>query len=136
MPWLYCEPHGKEQEAASRSHAEEYREEGESVLVVKGRLNSGPWRCDRCNAELAPGTPAWLFSALPGRIVEELTDYDFGYEREYFAMTKADTAMVIGADWPDDSIRHRRPHRRSNRQPTSRPLCALDLFKPDAKKQP
>ncbi len=54
------------------------------------------------------GQTASLFSAFPVWVAEGLIDYDFGYEREYFAMGRADTAAVYGADWPDDSIRRRR----------------------------
>lgn len=129
MPRLYCEKHGRQCEADIIANRDTYRQEGESVLVVKGRLKCGPFLCDRCNKELAAGQAAWLISALPGWVADGLIDYDFGYEREYFAMAKTDTATVYGADWPDDSIRHRRPVRRSGRQTKSPPLCAMDLFK-------
>jgi hypothetical protein len=129
MPRLYCETHGREEEAEIIAHQDEYRQEGESVLVVSGKLISGVFVCDRCNREMAAGQTAWLISALPGWVAEGLTDYDFGYERGYFAMAKTDTASVYGIDWPDDSIRHRRPLRRSGRQDKSPPLCALDLLK-------
>ena len=127
MPRLYCDTHGREREAEILANQDTYRQEGESVLVVKGRLIRGPFLCDRCNKKLAAGKPAWLISALPGWVADGLIDYDFGYEREYFAMAKTDTATVYGTDWPDDSIRHRRPLRRSGGQTQSPPLCALEI---------
>ena len=127
MPRLYCETHGREREAEIIEQQDMYRQQGESVMVVKGRLKYGPFLCDRCNEERAAGQPAWLITALPGWVAAGLIDYDFGYEREYFAMAKTDTATVYGADWPDDSIRHRRPLRRFGRQVQSPPLCALDI---------
>jgi hypothetical protein len=127
MPRLYCETHGREEEAETIAHQEVYRQAGETVLVVGGRLTRGPFLCDRCNQELAAGQPAWLISALPGWVAEGLTDYDFGYERAYCAMAKTDTATAYGADWPDDSIRNRRPFRRTAGPTKSPPLCALDI---------
>ena len=113
MPRLLCETHGREEESETVRDQDEYRNAGECVLVVSGTLISGPWNCDRCNAELAVGQTASLFSAFPVWVAEGLIDYDFGYEREYFAMGRADTAAVYGADWPDDSIRRRRLGKRS-----------------------
>ncbi len=127
MPRLYCEEHGREDDARIIGRQEHYRQEDESVLVVRGKLISGPWCCDRCNATLRKGAIAWLFSAYPRWIAEGLTDYDFGQERQYFAMGKYDKATVYGADWPDDSIRHRRPARPGG-QKKSPPLCALDII--------
>lgn len=127
MPRLLCETHGREEEADRRRDQARYREAGECVLVVSGRLISGPWLCDRCNQALTAGKAAYLISALPGWVADGLIDYDFGYERAYFAMGKAETATAYGADWPDDSIRHRRPLRPSGRPDRSPPLCALDL---------
>ena len=129
MPRLYCETHGRDREAEIIANQETYRQEGESVLVVKGRLTCGPFLCDRCNKALAAGQPAYLISAMPGWVAEGLIDYDFGCEREYFAMAKTDTATVYGADWPDDSIRRRRPLSKPGRQAKSPPLCALDFLK-------
>jgi hypothetical protein len=129
MPHLYCDTHGREREAEIIADQDGYRQAGESVLVVSGKLTHGPFLCDRCNGELAAGQTAWLTSAMPGWVAEGLTDYDFGYERAYFAMAKTDTATVYGADWPDDSIRRRRPLRRSGRPDKSPPLCALDFLK-------
>ena len=106
MPYLYCEQHGQEHQAGTISRQEELRQEGESVLIVGGTLVSGPWRCDRCNARLAKGDRAVWVYAFPSHCRGTLYDYDFAYEREYFAMRKSDTAAVYGADWPDDSDRH------------------------------
>ena len=130
MPRLYCDTHGREEEAEIIANQDEYRQAGESVLVVSGKLISGAFVCDRCNRELAAGQPAWLISAMPGWVAEGLTDYDFGHERVYFAMAKTDTATAYGIDWPDDSIRRRRPFRRYGRRDKSPPLCALDIGKP------
>lgn len=127
MPYLYCEPHGQEHQAGTISRQEELRQEGESVLIVSGTLVSGPWRCDRCNAKLAQGDRAVWVYAFPSHCRDTLYDYDFGYEREYFAMRKTDKAAVYGADWPDDSISHRRDIRRGETRPRRKPVCALDL---------
>ena len=130
MPYLYCETHGREREAGIIERQEAYRQEGESLLVTSGTLVSGPWQCDRCNATLRKGDAATLVSVLPAWVAVGLTDYDFGYERGYFAMGKADIATAYGADWPDNSIRHRRRNYPSNRPVKSPPLCALDFAKP------
>ena len=87
---------------------EKYRDAGECVLVVSGRLISEPWYCDRCDQELTVGSTAYLVTALPGWIADGMTDYEFAYERQYFAMTPSDQAIVYGSEWPDDSIRNRR----------------------------
>jgi hypothetical protein len=130
MPRLYCEQHGREREARIIEQQENYRQVDETVLVASGTLVSGPWLCDSCNADLSKGDIAVLVSAFPNHCRDELYNYDFGYERGYFAMGKSDTATVYGAEWPDDSIRHRRPIPRTARQAKSPPLCALDFAKP------
>ena len=76
-----------------------YREEGETVLIVRGRLISGPWLCDRCNAELDAGMVAWLVSAFPRWVTESTPDYDFASERRYFAL-EGDEVTAYGAAWP------------------------------------
>ena len=86
MSSLYCKTHGEEKEAEARADDEEMREDGESVLIVHGRLISGPWRCDRCNAELNEGDEAFFEAIYPRHITEQIYDYDFSYEREYFAL--------------------------------------------------
>lgn len=88
MPYLLCPTHGEEQEAECRKKQEAYRREGETVLVARGRLISGPWNCDRCNAELEKGDPAMLMTAFPSHLAEALADYDYEYEGEYFAVEK------------------------------------------------
>jgi hypothetical protein len=131
MPYLYCKEDGLRHEANSAAHQEEYREIGESVLIVKGRLISGPWRCDSCNAVLKKGDLAHFHAAYPADCRDYLYDYDFAYEQEYFAMKRSDKAVVYGAPWPDDSISNRRlasPQERKRRSEQPRPLCALDLF--------
>jgi hypothetical protein len=107
MPYLYCEKDGREHERSSVEQKAVYRQADESVLIVKGRLISGPWRCDKCNAHLKQGDSATLVSAFPSHCRDQLYDYDFGYERQYFAMKPSDTATVYGSEWPDDSIRDR-----------------------------
>lgn len=99
MPRLYCEPHGQEDEARVIERREQYRQEGESVLIVKGRLTNGPFLCDRCGVELQRGDPACLVSAYPRWIVEQMQGYDFDYERQYFTVERAVVA-VYGAGWP------------------------------------
>jgi hypothetical protein len=99
MAYLFCEEHGREHEAETRSSQEHYRREGETVLAVKGRLISGPWRCDRCNAVLKRGRPAWLFAAFPRWVAESIGEYEFKYERRYFAVEHSAVA-VYGAEWP------------------------------------
>jgi hypothetical protein len=131
MPRLYCEKHGQEYELGVVDKEQEYRDEGETVLIVRGKLRSGPWLCDRCNATLAKGTLACLASGLPAWITGQTETYDFAYEREYFVMHEA-TVVVHGAPWeavaPQSAGggRFRKAPRR-NRRPRE-PLCALDLF--------
>jgi hypothetical protein len=126
MPYLYCAAHGSEQEADLAARRDTYRRAGESVLVVAGTLTGGPFPCDRCHAGLGPGDAAWLVSAFPARLHDALRDYDFGYERQYFAMARTDAATVYGVAWPDDSIRNRRVPK--HMPPGKKPLCALDLL--------
>jgi hypothetical protein len=123
--------HGRERESVTHSHELAMQQNGERALVVTGCLNAGPFLCDYCNAELAAGQTAWLFSSFPGWMAETLSDYDFRYERAYFTMTKRDTATVYGTPWPDDSIRRRRYYRKPSRPAASRPHRALDLFMQD-----
>ncbi len=130
MPQLYCEQHGQEREADTIEHQDELRQEGETVLVISGTLATGPWLCDRCNAPLGKGDRATLVSAFPSHCRDDLHGYDFGYERQYFAMTANDQATAYGADWPDDSIRKRRITGRREARPRREPLCALDLRPP------
>ena len=131
MPYLYCERHGQEHEAGIVERQDESRQEGETVLVVSGRLNRGTWQCDRCGTQLRPGDRATLITAFPSHCRDRLYDYDFAYEREYLAMSKSDRAAVYGADWPDDSIRTRRNVSRREARLRRRPLCALDFPPPN-----
>jgi hypothetical protein len=131
MPYLYCQKHGREREAGIIERQDDYREADETVLVASGTLVSGPWLCDRCNAQLRPGHTAVLVSAFPSLWRSDLYDYDFGYERQYFAMNESDTATAYGVEWPDDSIRKRRKVNRPAPPPRN-PLCALDIPRPKA----
>ena len=99
MGRLYCEQHGKEHEARVIGQSSIYCQEGESILIVKGRLTSGGWQCDRCNASLGNGCQAYLLTVFPQWVTEQIPDYDFRHEREYFAVEKAEVA-VYGAEWP------------------------------------
>lgn len=99
MPYLYCAFRGRGHETRIIEQQESYRAEGESVLIVKGKLKSGPHHCDKCNARLNCGDDAALLSAFPRHIVEGTDAYDFAYERRYFDMGKAE-AKLYGADWP------------------------------------
>jgi hypothetical protein len=78
------------------------------VQVASGTLVSGPWHCDSRNAA-QEGDPVTLVSAFPSHCRDDLYNYDFGYERQYFAMKGSDTATTYGAKWPDDSVGRRRP---------------------------
>jgi hypothetical protein len=107
LSYLYCEQHGREHEAGIAARKNDYLREDETMLVVRGTLISDPWHCDSCNVQLKKGMTAILVSAFPGHCSDQLHCYDFGYERQYFAMTSGDTATAYGAEWPDDSIRKR-----------------------------
>jgi hypothetical protein len=74
MPYLFCAEHGKEHEATSQAEQENYRLLGETVLIVKGRLISGPWRCDRCGTRLKKGNPACLVTAFSSLFAVDLCD--------------------------------------------------------------
>jgi len=95
MPRLYCDEHGKEHESRCQEEQENYRWFGETILIVRGRLKSGPWTCDRCNAPLKQNHKAWLVTAFP-RSMSSMRDYDFAQEREYFNMKRAEV-KVYGA---------------------------------------
>ena len=99
MPRLYCETHGREDEASTIERQEHYRQEGESVLIVTGKLRSGPWLCDRCNETIDRGSVAYLVTGLPHWITEGEPRYDFAYERRYFG-GRYDRVAVYGAEWP------------------------------------
>jgi hypothetical protein len=49
MPYLYRAFHGRWHENHVIVRQEEYRQAGESVLIVHGPLIIGPHRCDKCN---------------------------------------------------------------------------------------
>jgi hypothetical protein len=96
MPYLFCHTHGKQHEVSCRKSDEEYRMLGETVVMVSGRLISGPWQCDRCNARLATGNRASLMTAFPSHMAEELANYDYANERQYFRVESA-AVKVYGA---------------------------------------
>ncbi len=97
MPRLYCEEHGREQEARSESEHESYRMLGETVLIVTGPLKTSSWRCDRCNARLRKSTRAYLVTAFPHQFAEELDRYDYAHEGEYFLLARTEV-KVYGAE--------------------------------------
>jgi hypothetical protein len=99
MPHLFCAEHGKEHESRCPEDQENYRWFGETVLIVRGRLISGGWQCDKCNAPLNRGHKAWLMTAFPRSMTAGMGDYDFAHEKRYFNMKRAEVA-VYGAEWP------------------------------------
>ncbi len=108
MPYLYCKQHGRAREKEIIEQEKVYSQAGEIVMVVKGKLNTGPWVCEVCNATLNTGDPAFLVTGFLSPL-PDLKNYAFAYERDYFAMNKIDTATAYGANWPDDSLHNRRP---------------------------
>ena len=80
------------------------RRDGESVLIVKGKLISGPWRCDSCNAELHKGCTAYLYAAYPRHITEAMDEYGFEMERDYFTLTGEDRIALYGTAWPGGTL--------------------------------
>jgi hypothetical protein len=103
MSSLYCKIHGREKEREAVSDNDSMCEEGESVLIVHGHLISGPWRCDRCNAELTEGTEAYFEAIYPCHMSERFWEYDFSYECEYFALSNGCRLAVYGSPWPGGS---------------------------------
>jgi hypothetical protein len=99
MPHLFCTTHGEKHGASCREDQEEYRRLGETVVIVRGTLISGPWHCDRCNARLKKGDTAWLMTAFPSYYAEQLTGYDYRHERQYFRVERA-IVKVYGAISP------------------------------------
>ena len=99
MPYLYCAACGPGHEGRVSGQEQFYRDEGESVLIVKGTLTGGPHRCDTCNARLKRGDAATLLSAFPRHAVEGMDSYDFACERRYFDRKRAE-AKVYGTAWP------------------------------------
>jgi hypothetical protein len=103
MSSLYCKTHGREKETEAISDNDSMREEGESVLIVNGRLISGPWRCDRCNAMLNVGDDAYFEAIYPSHMSDRFYDYDFSYECDYFALSVGCRLIVYGSPWPGGS---------------------------------
>ena len=107
MPYLFCAAHGQGHENRAIAQQEEYRQQGESVLIVHGALRSGPWQCDTCNVALKRGDDAMLMTAFPQHFTEGMNGYDFGPEKRYFDMKRAQ-AVVYGVPWPDVAWLNRR----------------------------
>jgi hypothetical protein len=96
---LYCAVDGRGHEDRAIVRQEDYRQEGESVLIVHGTLKTGPWKCDKCNSRLRRGDAATLMTAFPRFMTEAMDAYDFAGERRYLDLEKA--AMTLyGAPWP------------------------------------
>jgi hypothetical protein len=89
MPYLFCKKHGDEHEARTWEEQESYRQLGESVVIARGTLISGPWECDSCNVTLKRGKRACLMTAFPRAFAESMDEYDFSCERQYFDMKGA-----------------------------------------------
>lgn len=100
MPYLFCAEHGQQHAANAIEQQEQYREEGEAVLIFKAPLKASTWLCDRCNAQLGEGDIAYLVTAFSRFFADELASYDFAYERQYFVMEKAEARVygVVPAD--------------------------------------
>lgn len=91
MPYLICKMDGgQHKEGLSQRYEVEIG--SERLLVVNGRLIGGPWRCEKCNAELKTGDFATLVYAIPSHSGHGFYDYDL--ERRYFDMTNNDQAAV------------------------------------------
>jgi hypothetical protein len=100
MPYLYCVAHGRGHENRAIGQQEEYRQQGESVLIVHGALKSGPWQCDTCSVPLKRGEAAMLLTAFPRHVTGGMDGYGFASEKRYFDMKRAQ-AVVYGVQWPD-----------------------------------
>jgi hypothetical protein len=100
MPYLYCAVDGRRHEDRAIEQQEEYRQQGESVLIVHGALKTGPWHCDTCSVPLTRGDTALLMTAFPRHFTEGMDGYDFAPEKRYFDMKRAQVA-VYGVQWPD-----------------------------------
>src|SRR5262249_37651622 len=96
---------GRGHEACVIGLEEQYRQEGESVLILRGKLISGQWRCGACNARLCTGATACLIAAFPRWIAESLGDYEFeaAYASRYFNVVEVATA-VYGAAEPGGTL--------------------------------
>jgi hypothetical protein len=129
MPRLFCSRHGIEAEAQSIEEQELYRQEGETVVIVQGRLIHDRWNCDRCNTPLRPGARAYLLSFYPRIFTAGISEYNFSYEQEYFGEV-FDRVSVIGSPWhavtasADRLVKPKK--KRSANHP---PLLASDLWK-------
>jgi hypothetical protein len=132
MARLYCAADGRERESAVKRRQADIRREGESVLIVKGKLISGPWRCDDCNAELNKGRTAYLHAAWPRHITEAMDEYDFAMERDFFALTGEDKMALYGAPWPGGTLAQMLGRSRvtAGLPPKRRVLSATELFMP------
>lgn len=68
----------------------EIPEPGEYTKVIFGTLNSGPWRCDRCNRYLERGAPVCFVAYYS----DEYPEYRPGPEEEYFDF-RNDTVRIV-----------------------------------------
>jgi hypothetical protein len=96
MPHLFCQEHGREHEARCIEEQENYRQFGEAVLIVTGPVRSPSQRCRSCNMRLRRGQPAYLVTAFPRPMPEDLGGYDYAAKRDYLILEHAE-ARLYGA---------------------------------------
>jgi hypothetical protein len=98
MPTLYCTVHGRGHENRVIVNQDQYRQAGESVLIVHGKLRTGSYRCDKCNTELKRGDTAMLMSIFTRFDAESMYEYGFAYEQRYFDLDHV-LLTLYGASW-------------------------------------
>ena len=116
MPHLYCEMHGREQEARCEADQNNYRLLGETLLLVSGSMKTASLRCNRCNIRLRRFQPGWLVTAFSRHSADELSRYDYRQEREYFLPDPGIEVRFYGAAPAD---RHRFARRHAPRMPNA-----------------
>ncbi len=99
MARLYCSKHGEEYKAQVASELSKQGFDGDGIAVTKGKLISGPWRCDHCNKELDEGDYAYFVMPLTPEMVDRFHEYDFSYEYEYFDVDPNEVELY-GLEWP------------------------------------
>jgi hypothetical protein len=106
MPYLFCQEHGREQEAKCEEEQESFLWLGETVLIVSGPLKSPSWRCASCNVRLRRGQRAWMVTAFARPSPEDLGRYDYATEREYFNIEHAEARWYGTASPPSAQRQH------------------------------
>jgi hypothetical protein len=97
--YLFCDEHGREQEAKCQQEQDNYRLLGETMLVVTGPMKSPSFRCDRCHLRLRRGQRGYLVTAFPRSCAEILDHYGYAHEREHFVIEYA-KATLYGIEPP------------------------------------